>query len=504
MWIKMFVGIIVAYIIFLGVLFITYRLNVVETANFPGPKFAALTGWYEAFYETVVGRPYSLKIDQLHHQYGPVVRVAPNELHIRDSEFYDTVFASNSETNKPVRNQWTFNFSKSTAATVGAAVHRRRRAALEPMFSRSSVLKAEHLIRYKARLLCQRVAEFKGSPQPIIANHAFSAFAGDVLMEYVFGFSYKQLEKPNFDSVYYHLASSGSFERMATFSSAVVKLITCLPEALIEVIHPATASLHRFKRDVKTLARGIIHNRDISSKSSPSSEGVTVFHEILKSNLPAADKSQRRLAEEAQMMVVAGVAPTASALTVGTFHIANSTQHYQRLHKELVHAFPDDKSPAQDLESLEKLPFLNACVQETLRLSSSRRTARDTRVHPKTSIKYKDEMIAPGTEVSMNISDVLLDGKIFPQPREFQPERWLGNPRAPDGQPHSHYLLAFGRGSRNCLGQHLARAELFYGLGMIFRHFQLELYETDEKALNNSSATGNQGVRIRVVRASAL
>ncbi|KAL1968073.1 hypothetical protein VTN77DRAFT_2203 [Rasamsonia byssochlamydoides] len=37
--------------------------------------------------------------------------------------------------------------------------------------------------------------------------------------------------------------------------------------------------------------------------------------------------------------------------------------------------------------------------------------------------------------------------------------------------------VAFGRGSRVCLGLNLA--ELYLALGMIFRRFEFKLYETD-------------------------
>lgn len=46
------------------------RLYLSQLAKFPGPKLAALTRWYEAYYEIVLGGQYSFKIDQLHDIYG--------------------------------------------------------------------------------------------------------------------------------------------------------------------------------------------------------------------------------------------------------------------------------------------------------------------------------------------------------------------------------------------------------------------------------------------------
>jgi hypothetical protein len=47
-----------------------YRLYLSPLAPIPGPKLAALTSWYEAYYEIVLGGQYSFQIDKLHDIYG--------------------------------------------------------------------------------------------------------------------------------------------------------------------------------------------------------------------------------------------------------------------------------------------------------------------------------------------------------------------------------------------------------------------------------------------------
>lgn len=47
-----------------------YRLYFSPISHFPGPKLAAISRWYEAYYEIILDGQYSRKIAELHDQYG--------------------------------------------------------------------------------------------------------------------------------------------------------------------------------------------------------------------------------------------------------------------------------------------------------------------------------------------------------------------------------------------------------------------------------------------------
>ena len=61
--------------------------------------------------------------------------------------------------------------------------------------------------------------------------------------------------------------------------------------------------------------------------------------------------------------------------------------------------------------------------------------------------------IPEGILVQPEISHVLMDENFFPEPQQFRPERFL------DGKADA--LIPFSLGKRACLGESLARAELF-------------------------------------------
>lgn len=123
------------------------------------------------------------------------------------------------------------------------------------------------------------------------------------------------------------------------------------------------------------------------------------------------------------------------------------------------------------------LPYLRACLRETLRLSMANPT-RLPRVVPEGGWSYtpsadfsftsqaptkarlqKSYFLPAGTLVSLQLHTLHHNPAVFPDPYEFKPQRWLDSPQE-QLEKMSRDHIPFGLGSRQCIARNLAMMEL--------------------------------------------
>jgi cytochrome P450 len=129
---------------------------------------------------------------------------------------------------------------------------------------------------------------------------------------------------------------------------------------------------------------------------------------------------------------------------VASYHLCANPSILAKLRAELKDAGFKPGS-TMDWFKLEALPYLHGVVHESIRLAHGV-TTRSPRLAPDTELRYGDWVIPKNTPVSMSNVDVLTNEEIFPEPRQFKPERWIGKPEL------DRYFVPFTKGSRQCLG----------------------------------------------------
>ena len=137
---------------------------------------------------------------------GPIVRIKPNEVHLYDPENYDKIYYNGTPYTKDA--DFYAGFSASTAAfgTPSNELHRIRRAAMDPFFSRRQVLELEHVVQSKAQALRARVEEALAAGQPADLFHAYRAVSIDVISGYAFDNSWDLLKKADFGADFFTAA----------------------------------------------------------------------------------------------------------------------------------------------------------------------------------------------------------------------------------------------------------------------------------------------------------
>lgn len=111
----------------------------------------------------------------------------------------------------------------------------------------------------------------------------------------------------------------------------------------------------------------------------------------------------------------------------------------------------DDAMPSSG--ELCRLPLLNAVIKEGLRLRNNP-PSMDPRVTPggRRSDVGPLKNLPPGIRVSGYTCLLHRHSDLFPNPLAWDPSRWLGGGSSSGGGA----LLAFGSGSRACIGEHMA------------------------------------------------
>lgn len=136
---------------------------------------------------------------------GSVVRITPDEIHLSDPENCEKIYYIGSRYGKDPQFYGAFGTHKATFTAPSPDVHRVKRSALNPFFSRKKVLELEDIVQDKADKLVRRMRESFSSTGCIDLHHAFRAISVDVISDYAFGNCYGFLGKKNFGAEFFEM-----------------------------------------------------------------------------------------------------------------------------------------------------------------------------------------------------------------------------------------------------------------------------------------------------------
>ena len=168
------------------------------------------------------------------------------------------------------------------------------------------------------------------------------------------------------------------------------------------------------------------------------------------------------LRDELMLLLFAGHETTATSLAWALYWIHHLPKVREKLLEEL-----DSLGENPDPNVIYQLPYLDAVCKETLRMYPPAILAFGRRVlSPLQIMGYE---FKPGVRISPCIYLTHHREDIYPQPKQFRPERFL------ERQFSASEYLPFGGGNRICLGMAFAKFEMKLVLATILTNWELEL-----------------------------
>lgn len=139
----------------------------------------------------------------------------------------------------------------------------------------------------------------------------------------------------------------------------------------------------------------------------------------------------------------------ATAIIFALYYLASNPNIRLTLRKELQDTFPDftpgDAEFVPDPRIISELPYLNAVVDESMRLGAP--LGSFPRITPKNGAVIVGEYIPEGTIVGIPAwAQMISPDNFYPEPLEFKPERWLPGGLGPGSRLNKNAIMTFSHG----------------------------------------------------------
>ncbi|PTD02572.1 Cytochrome P450 monooxygenase vrtK [Fusarium culmorum] len=438
---------------------VIYRIFFHPLAKYPGPFLGKFTDIIPMIYMFKTERMYNQR-DML-RKYGSPVRVSTNQLYFSDMKSFADIYGQSSN---PCLKEMSFY---STVTATGAhsvlnegyrMTHARLRRLISHAFSLKALLENEVLIHQKVDELIQHVfapAAEQGRSVDIFAK--MNCHFLDIVSYLSFGESFNSLK--GMGEVTHHDMDAFS---IIVFSQAYVPFLRYLPIPKIRECYKGINNLinfaqnriqetqYKIEKEGNSFAKGTFLRHLIDARDDDTGGSRLTFLELVENTIT---------------FLVAGSETTSITTMYIMWECGKNAQIKKKLVDEIRTAFPDH-GHVPTYQETANLPYLNACINETLRLWGPLNTGFP-RVSPGKVIG--DHYIPAGVVVSTVPYAAHRDPKIFPNPEAYIPERWL------NASADMHTMLKpFSLGPRNCIGKHLAEINLHLTVTRLYQLFDIE------------------------------
>ncbi|VDC00540.1 unnamed protein product [Peniophora sp. CBMAI 1063] len=446
---------------------VIYRLSPFHPlAQYPGPILPRISKWYST-YVCKTGHLH-LWYQQLHNQYGDIVRVGPNELSIRDATAIPAVLDAGGLPKGPF-----WDNRSNPVVLVGerdVEVHAHRRRTWARGLTASATKEYVPFIEKRARQLMERLGDAivaSGEKSGEVNLSAWlSYFATDFMGDMAFGGGF-ELMKEGGDTQGVWDSFENGLQAVTPYAHASwsIPFIQRIP------------GLTNPSQIMKMRAFG--KNQTLQRLKSGARRKDLFYHLSDEEHSMKVPPSLPTMIADGLLAIIAGSDTTSTVLTSVVYFLLRHPEARQRLQAEIAENFLPDEEPTDSMR-LSRMPWLNACINEAMRLlppvpSGSQRTV------PRGSGSriIGSSVIPEQTQVQVHTWSIHRDPRNFASPDAFLPTRWLRDPVSSAGSPalsphNPAAFFPFSHGAANCAGKHLAMLELRVVITWLFQRFDVE------------------------------
>ncbi|KAK2029143.1 cytochrome P450 [Colletotrichum zoysiae] len=418
----------------------------------PGPWMSTISPLW-LWYHSYIGDE-TTAIEQLHSVYGPVVRIAPNDVDISDGVALAPVYSEKGGFLKaPYYANFDFDGHPTIFSTLNPAYRSIRAKAVMSMFSPASIRQeGDAILQSSVKRLVAHIKEQASNGRPVNMLTMGRCLALDAVTEYLLGKPYGAIAELEACRTSNSSAKMSASEFVDTF--VAVGRFFLLPKWIFHGLEWAIPKLFPDQEvdqsmDLVTrFCNQVVADADLDRDQT------------YQARLLRAGISKEEAALQCMDLMFAGTDSTGMNFGTICWHLARSPKVYQKLKDELA-------SPAALQSDPQTLPYLRGVVREGLRLSMANPT-RLPRVVPPTGFLLSTKMpsgeartfaFPGGTCVGCAPFSLHFNEDVFPDSRSFKPERWL----YPTDKMLRDYI-PFGLGPRQCIARNLASSELFWAV----------------------------------------
>ena len=323
--------------------------------DFPGPWLARATP-FPYVWRLCNGEMVSWMTKQ-HLKYGNVVRIEPDELSFTTPSAWSEIFLSRPQLPRPVIGTIVnVNGVRPVVHELKPEDHLRQRKILNHGFSNKALSMQEYILHQYVDILVKRFDEFAASGTEIDITDWYQFATFDITGDLVFGESFGSLEK----SVYHPWVATlfsglkaGSIMTGFTYFPVLRLLGFCIPLFIKNILRLPLYRHFQYSID------------QVNKRLARKTERPDIMKFVLEHNHEGG-LSKDELDTQMQLLVFAGSETAAATCSAVTWFLLKNPEMMRRLQRELRDAF-------QTFEEIEipkasKLPYLNAVLQEGLRL----------------------------------------------------------------------------------------------------------------------------------------